>query len=130
MYAYITHTCDTHIMHMTSIIILAQDRWGERVVLRCFVANVCAECHMCEEGRHLRCSVYTCFARSSALVHCGEEGVVLRCSFSGPWAVITVPAYFSDAQRQSANDAGAISGKSVLCGLRSAGDGELYQDFL
>merc|ERR1712134_140693 len=30
------------------------------------------------------------------------------------WAVITVPAYFNDAQRQSTKDAGSISGMNVL----------------
>jgi len=38
----------------------------------------------------------------------------MSINFWSPLAVITVPAYFNDSQRQATKDAGAISGLNVL----------------
>ena len=67
-----------------------------------------------------------CISYSSISISPDAEDIVCGCSYLGEGkkvsqAVITVPAYFNDSQRQATKDAGVISGLEVRHGWQECG---------
>ncbi len=89
-------------------------RWDETSDERARVSYACVQGRDNTVNVKIRNKEYTCQEISSMILQKLKQDAEAYLGETVDQAVITVPAYFSDAQRQSTKDAGAIAGLEVM----------------
>lgn len=89
-------------------------RWDETADERARVSYNCVQGRDNTVNVKVRDKEYTCQEISGMILQKLKQDAEAYLGETVDQAVITVPAYFSDAQRQSTKDAGAIAGLEVM----------------
>lgn len=89
-------------------------RWDETLDERARISYGCVQGKDNTVNVKIRDKEYTCQEISGMILQKLKQDAEAYLGETVTQAVITVPAYFSDAQRQSTKDAGAIAGLDVM----------------